>query len=129
VPFRILEPFVLGDYPSVMKKIVGPRLPQFTRVQSEAVRGALDFVGLNYYYSLYVNDRPLSKGVRDFTADMSIYIRGIFPVHTGFLLYSSYPSKILLFYLVSTRSKREIYIVILDKGGKFYIVMYIPITC
>jgi hypothetical protein len=62
-----------------MKKIVGPRLPQFTRVQSEAVRGALDFVGLNYYYSLYVNDRPLSKGVRDFTADMSIYIRGIFP--------------------------------------------------
>jgi hypothetical protein len=79
VPFRILEPFVLGDYPSVMKKIVGPRLPQFTKVQSEAVRGALDFIGLNYYYSLYVNDRPLSKGIRDFTADMSIYIRGIFP--------------------------------------------------
>jgi beta-glucosidase/6-phospho-beta-glucosidase/beta-galactosidase len=98
---------VLGDYPSVMKKIVGPRLPQFTRVQSEAVRGALDFVGLNYYYSLYVNDRPLSKGVRDFTADMSIYIRGSFPVHTGFLLYSSYPSKIL--FSVNKKQKEDLH--------------------
>ncbi|KAK3162262.1 hypothetical protein QOZ80_1BG0087510 [Eleusine coracana subsp. coracana] len=72
----ILEPFVVGDYPLVMKKIVGSRLPSFTKVQSEAVRGALDFIGVNYYYSLYVNDRPLAKGVRDFTADMSLYYRG-----------------------------------------------------
>ncbi|GJN17380.1 hypothetical protein PR202_gb04441 [Eleusine coracana subsp. coracana] len=73
----ILEPFVVGDYPLVMKKIVGSRLPSFTKVQSEAVRGALDFIGVNYYYSLYVNDRPLAKGVRDFTADMSLYYRGL----------------------------------------------------
>ncbi|GJM92784.1 hypothetical protein PR202_ga09282 [Eleusine coracana subsp. coracana] len=73
----ILEPFVVGDYPLVMKKIVGSRLPSFTKVQSEAVRGALDFIGVNHYYSLYVNDRPLAKGVRDFTPDMSLYYRGL----------------------------------------------------
>ncbi|KAL6853788.1 hypothetical protein ACP4OV_019817 [Aristida adscensionis] len=72
----ILEPLVFGDYPQVMKKIVGSRLPSFTKEQSEVVRGALDFIGINHYYSLYVNNRPLEKGVRDFALDMSAYYRG-----------------------------------------------------
>ncbi|XP_062207217.1 beta-glucosidase 5-like [Phragmites australis] len=72
----ILEPLVFGDYPQVMKKNVGSRLPSFTKVQSEAVMGALDFIGINHYYSLYVNDRPLEKGARNFATDMSAYFRG-----------------------------------------------------
>ena len=61
-----------GDYPKTMKKIVGSRLPAFTRTQSEAIIGSIDFIGVNHYFSVYVNDRPLDKGVRDYTADMSI---------------------------------------------------------
>ncbi|ONM37027.1 Beta-glucosidase 11 [Zea mays] len=67
----ILEPLVFGDYPSVMKKNVGSRLPSFSKVQSEAIRGTLDFIGINHYYSFYVNDRPLEKGIRDFSLDIA----------------------------------------------------------
>ena len=67
---------MFGDYPQVMKKNVGSRLPPFTEVQSEIIKGSLDFIGINHYYSLYVNDRPLDTGVRDYTADMSIASRG-----------------------------------------------------
>ncbi|KAM3335158.1 hypothetical protein ACQJBY_029525 [Aegilops geniculata] len=71
----ILEPLVFGDYPQVMKTNVGSRLPSFTEPQSEFVKGAFDFIGINHYYSVYVSDRPLKKGVRDFVADMSVYKR------------------------------------------------------
>jgi beta-glucosidase len=63
---------ISGDYPEIMKKIVGSRLPSFTKTQSEAVIGSVDFIGINHYFSVYVNDRPLDKGVRDYTADLSI---------------------------------------------------------
>ncbi|RLN24925.1 beta-glucosidase 5-like [Panicum miliaceum] len=72
----ILEPLVFGDYPQAVKKNVGSRLPSFTKVQSEAVRGTLDFIGINHYYSFYVNDRPLEKGIRDFALDISAEYRG-----------------------------------------------------
>lgn len=72
---RILEPLVFGDYPQVMKTNAGSRLPSFTKTQSEFVKGAFDFIGINHYYSVYVSDRPLKKGVRDCAADMSIYKR------------------------------------------------------
>ena len=61
-----------GDYPETMKKIVGSRLPSFTRTQSDAIIGAVDFIGINHYFSVYVNDRPLDKGVRDYAADLSV---------------------------------------------------------
>jgi beta-glucosidase len=73
---RTLEPLVFGDYPQVMKANVGSRLPSFTKSQSEVVKGAIDFIGINHYYSVYVNDRPLKQGVRDYAADMSVYQRG-----------------------------------------------------
>lgn len=66
---------MFGDYPEVMKKNVGSRLPSFTKVQCELIRGSLDFIGINHYYSVYVNDRPVETGVRDFNGDMSIYYR------------------------------------------------------
>ncbi|XP_037408104.1 beta-glucosidase 5-like isoform X1 [Triticum dicoccoides] len=71
----ILEPLVSGDYPDVMRKNVGSRLPSFTKSQSQVVKGAVDFIGINHYYSMYVNDRPLDKGTRDYSADMSLYQR------------------------------------------------------
>uniref|UniRef100_A0ACD5W076 Uncharacterized protein n=1 Tax=Avena sativa TaxID=4498 RepID=A0ACD5W076_AVESA len=72
----ILDPLVFGDYPEVMKKNVGSRLPPFTKNQSELIKGSLDFIGINHYYSLYVNDLPLGTGARDYGADMSIQYRG-----------------------------------------------------
>ncbi|XP_037410140.1 beta-glucosidase 5-like [Triticum dicoccoides] len=68
----ILEPLISGDYPERMKKIVGSRLLSFTNIQSEAIIGSADFIGINHYYSVYVNGRPLDKGTRDYTADLSI---------------------------------------------------------
>lgn len=59
-----------------MKKNVGSRLPSFTKFQSEAIKGAIDFIGINHYFSIYVNDRPLDEGPRDYEADMSVYQRG-----------------------------------------------------
>ncbi|EMS58072.1 Beta-glucosidase 3 [Triticum urartu] len=72
----ILEPLVFGDYPQVMKTNVGSRLPPFTKVQSELIKGSLDFLGINHYFSVYVNDHPLDTGVRDYKADMSVNSRG-----------------------------------------------------
>ncbi|KAF7038287.1 hypothetical protein CFC21_048488 [Triticum aestivum] len=72
----ILDPLVFGDYPQVMKKNVGSRLPPFTEVQSELIKGSLDFIGINHYYSLYVNGRPFKTGVRDYFADISVSTRG-----------------------------------------------------
>jgi beta-glucosidase len=76
---------ISGDYPETMKKIVGSRLPTFTRTQSEAVIGSVDFIGINHYSSVYVNDRPLEKGVRDYAADLSVSYKSkhhCFNVHT-----------------------------------------------
>nr|BAD82684.1 beta-primeverosidase-like protein [Oryza sativa Japonica Group] len=72
----ILHPLVFGDYPQVMKKAIGSRLPSFSKVQTELVKGTLDFIGVNHYFSLYVSDLPLAKGVRDFIADRSVSCRG-----------------------------------------------------
>ena len=68
---------MFGDYPQVMKKNVGSRLPPFTEVQSELIKGSLDFIGINHYFSLYVSDRQTEPGIRDYNRDMSIYYRGI----------------------------------------------------
>ena len=47
---------VFGDYPKVMKKNVDSRLPSFTKQDSELVKGASDFFGLNHYSSAYLED-------------------------------------------------------------------------
>uniref|UniRef100_A0A0D9YGD8 4-hydroxy-7-methoxy-3-oxo-3,4-dihydro-2H-1,4-benzoxazin-2-yl glucosidebeta-D-glucosidase n=1 Tax=Oryza glumipatula TaxID=40148 RepID=A0A0D9YGD8_9ORYZ len=51
------------------------RYKDFTKVQTELVKGTLDFIGVNHYFSLYVSDLPLAKGVRDFIADRSVSCR------------------------------------------------------
>ncbi|URD81686.1 Phytochrome A-associated F-box [Musa troglodytarum] len=67
----ILNPLVFGDYPEVMKKIVGSRLPSFTKSQSEQIKGLFDFIGVNHYASVYVKDNinASEMGLRDFIMD------------------------------------------------------------
>jgi beta-glucosidase len=39
-----------GDYPDVMKRNAGTRLPTFTNLESNQVKGSFDFLGVNYYF-------------------------------------------------------------------------------
>lgn len=69
---RILGPLTSGDYPEVMKKIAGSRLPSFTKHQSEQIKGSFDYIGLNHYASSYVKDNPdaIKINPRDFSLDI-----------------------------------------------------------
>nr|CAB3465458.1 unnamed protein product [Digitaria exilis] len=73
----IINPLVYGDYPESMKRIVGSRLPKFTKEQSEMIRGTADFIGINHYTSVYVSDRPNSAdaGQRDYNGDIAAIFR------------------------------------------------------
>nr|XP_023882289.1 beta-glucosidase 11-like isoform X1 [Quercus suber] len=76
---RYAYPLVYGDYPDVMKKNLGSRLPAFTNFESNLVKGSFDFLGLNYYAMLYIKDdsSKLNMEVRDFNADMAIELTAI----------------------------------------------------
>ncbi|KAF3436443.1 hypothetical protein FNV43_RR23535 [Rhamnella rubrinervis] len=71
-----LDPLVFGDYPEIMKKNVGSRLPSFTDDESKLVKGSLDFIGIIYYVDATVKDNPdsLKKQLRDFSADIAATI-------------------------------------------------------
>jgi beta-glucosidase len=54
---RFLDPIILGDYPSAMRKILGPNLPKFTSKQKKILQASkLDFIGLNHYSTSYLKD-------------------------------------------------------------------------
>ncbi|XP_050221370.1 beta-glucosidase 24-like [Mercurialis annua] len=52
-------PLVYGDYPDSMKQIVKGRLPYFSDQEKMLVKGAYDFIGINYYTSLYTKNIPV----------------------------------------------------------------------
>ncbi|XP_021318919.1 probable inactive beta-glucosidase 14 isoform X3 [Sorghum bicolor] len=52
-----LDPIILGDYPSPMRKMLGPNLPEFTSKQKKILQPSkLDFIGLNHYSTSYLKD-------------------------------------------------------------------------
>ncbi|KAL2503263.1 Beta-glucosidase 17 [Forsythia ovata] len=57
-----VAPVVTGDYPPVMRKLVGDRLPPFTPEQAKLVKGSYDFLGLNYYTTNYASNSPMKPG-------------------------------------------------------------------
>ncbi|KAF8724101.1 hypothetical protein HU200_021114 [Digitaria exilis] len=68
-----LDPLYHGEYPDIMKKIVGSKLPKFSIKQSKQLINSVDFLGVNYYSIMYVKDDPQSapSNERDFLADLS----------------------------------------------------------
>ncbi|PAN31556.1 hypothetical protein PAHAL_5G427500 [Panicum hallii] len=68
-----LDPLYHGDYPDIMKKNAGSKLPKFSNNQSEQLVNSVDFLGVNYYSIMYVKDDPqaASSNERDFLADIS----------------------------------------------------------
>lgn len=69
-----LNPLVNGDYPEIVKKNAGNRIPTFTKLESKRIKGSFDFFGINHYSLLYVKDNPksLETEIRDFAADMAV---------------------------------------------------------
>ncbi|PRQ54454.1 putative glycosidase [Rosa chinensis] len=55
------DPIFHGDYPKVMRSLVGNRLPKFTEAESKQIKGSLDFLGFNYYTTYYTVDEPASS--------------------------------------------------------------------
>ncbi|KAH9328566.1 hypothetical protein KI387_000674, partial [Taxus chinensis] len=51
-----LDPIVFGEYPPIMHKLIGKRLPAITEDLHQKLRGSFDFIGLNYYCSFYATD-------------------------------------------------------------------------
>ncbi|CAI0543141.1 unnamed protein product [Linum tenue] len=77
-PHRAANPLVYGDYPEVMKRNVGSRLPSFTSEESKLVKGSFDFLGLIHYMQMPVRDNPssLNLELRDFNADVGAQMMG-----------------------------------------------------
>ncbi|XP_006664007.1 beta-glucosidase 38 [Oryza brachyantha] len=50
-----LHPITYGHYPETMQNIVMRRLPNFTREQSEMIKGSADYIGINHYTTYYVS--------------------------------------------------------------------------
>ncbi|KAM7476683.1 hypothetical protein LguiB_023926 [Lonicera macranthoides] len=51
-----IHPLTYGDYPRIMRTLVGKRLPKFTSEQAATMKGSFDFLGLNYYSANYVTN-------------------------------------------------------------------------
>ncbi|XP_078165973.1 beta-glucosidase 24-like [Carex rostrata] len=56
-----MDPITRGEYPHRMRKLVGDRLPKFTREQSDTLKGSFDFVGVNYYTARFTSNIPISS--------------------------------------------------------------------
>lgn len=70
--YRILHPLVFGEYPKLMRKNAGSRLPIFTKAESSLVKGSADFIGIIHYQNWHVMDDPqsLMMETRDLVADV-----------------------------------------------------------
>ncbi|KAJ4868169.1 Beta-glucosidase 3 [Raphanus sativus] len=67
----VLHPLVFGDYPDVMKRTAGERLPSFSKEESELVKGSSDFLGLIHYTAMYAAHLSTSIHAGDFNSDMN----------------------------------------------------------
>ena len=48
-----IQPLLKGEYPQVMREMLGSRLPNFTTEESIRLRGSVDFLGLNSVTAIY----------------------------------------------------------------------------
>mmetsp|Transcript_57421 Transcript_57421/g.184468 ORF Transcript_57421/g.184468 Transcript_57421/m.184468 type:complete len:765 (-) Transcript_57421:277-2571(-) len=55
------HPVYTGDYPPVMRRLYGDRLPEFTEEEKKLLKGSVDFFGMNQYggaFASYAPDEP-----------------------------------------------------------------------
>ncbi|KNA11661.1 hypothetical protein SOVF_133210 [Spinacia oleracea] len=51
-----LDPIMFREYPSEMRKTLGPNLPRFSKNRQRILNKALDFIGINHYTSYYAQN-------------------------------------------------------------------------
>ncbi|XVE64323.1 hypothetical protein DITRI_Ditri07aG0092300 [Diplodiscus trichospermus] len=56
-----VDPVIFGEYPKMMRTLVGRRLPKFTEAQAKMLKGSIDFLGVNYYTANYAENVPPSN--------------------------------------------------------------------
>lgn len=63
---------MFGEYPKLMRKNAGSRLPIFTKAESSLVKGSAAFIGIIHYQNWHVIDDPQSLMMenRDLVADV-----------------------------------------------------------
>jgi len=69
-----MEPLTSGKYPESMRFLVGERLPKFSKQEAKLLRDSFDFIGINYYTSVYVADKPQVEPSIDQPASELSYI-------------------------------------------------------
>ncbi|KAL5990468.1 hypothetical protein ACLOJK_011370 [Asimina triloba] len=74
---RFLDPIIFGDYPHEMRQILGSRLPIFSSNDRKKLQNELDFIGVNHYSTLYVQDCTFSPCSSDEVGDNHALITGI----------------------------------------------------
>jgi beta-glucosidase/6-phospho-beta-glucosidase/beta-galactosidase len=68
-----MDPLTTGEYPKRMRDALGDRLPTFTDAQKQMVKGALDFVALNYYFPYVTSAGTIPQSDPDsFFKDMNV---------------------------------------------------------
>ncbi|KAE9611072.1 putative beta-glucosidase [Lupinus albus] len=75
-----LNLFTFGEYPDIMKKNVGSKLPLFRKSESKLVKGSVDFIRINYYFSFYVKDNFGSLYINDtdYTEDVGVELQRMY---------------------------------------------------
>ncbi|XP_073063348.1 beta-glucosidase 11-like [Primulina eburnea] len=70
----LLDPLIFGEYPEIVRKNAGTRIPAFTKAESKRIKDTIDFIGVNHYTTAFVKDNPgsLQTDDRDLIADMAI---------------------------------------------------------
>ncbi|XP_065637711.1 furostanol glycoside 26-O-beta-glucosidase isoform X2 [Quercus suber] len=69
-----MDPLVYGDYPFVMKVLVRNALPKFSEEEKELVKGAYDFIGVNYYTLRYASTLPIDADDSPQSIDQYQYV-------------------------------------------------------
>ncbi|RYR57969.1 hypothetical protein Ahy_A05g023637 isoform A [Arachis hypogaea] len=110
-----MDPLTRGDYPVIMKSLVGSRLPKFSSHESRLVRGSFDFIGLNYYTAKYATDAPqLSDARPSFLTDALVILSSVSSEPNGVQLGArgAYPEGLreLLLYIKENYNNPLIYI-------------------
>ncbi|KFK33708.1 hypothetical protein AALP_AA5G050000 [Arabis alpina] len=69
----VLHPLVFGDYPEVMKRRAGKRLPSFSQEESDLVKGSSDFLGVIHYTTMSIAHSSISRH-EDLISDMNVML-------------------------------------------------------
>ncbi|KAL0928729.1 hypothetical protein M5K25_000646 [Dendrobium thyrsiflorum] len=111
----ILNPIFFGDYPEIMKKNAGSRLPSFSYSESQKVKGSYDFIGYGLGVVDTMNDVGRITFLRGFIGSVldsirnGIDVRGYFiwTFVDGYELLSGYSTRFGLYHVNFEDSEHE----------------------